>query len=193
MDAMFTIGHSTLSISVFLQRLEKAEVTAVADVRSSPFSRRFHQYNKDNLQFSLASHKIKYVFLGNELGGRPNFSSLYEDGVANYEKMALETSFLTGIDRVISGARRFNIVLMCSEHNPLDCHRCLLVARALNERGEVVDHILGNGDVLSHDRIEEQLLTFADKGNNDMFLSQTEKLNKAYRSRSKLVAYRQDH
>ncbi|MBV8458539.1 MAG: DUF488 domain-containing protein, partial [Acetobacteraceae bacterium] len=127
---VLTIGHSTQPLRNFLTVLKNAGVTAVADVRSFPFSRRVPQFNRDELCAALKECNIKYVFLGEELGGRPRASDLYSGGIADYEKMALEPAFLKGIDRVISGAREHTVALMCSEHDPLDCHRCLLVGRA---------------------------------------------------------------
>jgi uncharacterized protein (DUF488 family) len=188
---VLTIGHSTLPLGTFLAMLEKAGVTAVADVRSSPFSRRVPHYSRDEFRASLKEHGIKYVFLGKELGGRPRASDLYCDGVADYEKMALEPTFIKGIDRVISGAREHTIALMCSEHNPLDCHRCLLVGRALTERHVSVSHILNNGKVADHHEIEEKLLSLFGGTTDDMFATREERLRKAYRLRSKNAAYRE--
>ena len=188
---VLTIGHSTLPLGTFLAMLEKAGVTAVADVRSSPFSRRVPHFSRDEFRASLKEHGIKYVFLGKELGGRPRASYLYCDGTADYEKMALEPSFLKGVDRVISGAIEHTIVLMCSEHNPLDCHRCLLVGRALAERHVSISHILTNGRVADHHEIEEELLGLFGGSTGDMFATREERLGKAYRLRSKNVAYRE--
>ena len=108
---------------------------AVADVRSSPYSRHSPHFSRDELRAELRSEGISYVFLGNELGGRPKDRRFYCEGVADYEKMAQTPEFKTGLDRVIEGARKYRIALMCSEHDPLDCHRCLLVGRALAQRG----------------------------------------------------------
>ena len=103
MDAMrtiLTIGHSTHSYEEFLRLLRDTGVTAVADVRSSPFSRHQPQFNKADLKEELRRDKIEYVFLGNELGGRPKSKSLFCEGVADYEKMALTPEFTKGLDRI---------------------------------------------------------------------------------------------
>ena len=190
-NRVLTIGHSTLSLETFLAMLERARVTAVADVRSSPFSRRVPHFSRNELRVALKARGIKYVFLGKELGGRPRASNLYCDGVANYEKMAQEPDFLKGIERVISGARRHTIALMCSEHNPLDCHRCLLVGRALAEQHLSVGHILNNGRVAAQQEIEEKLLTLSGDATDDLFAAREDRLTKAYRQRAKNVAYRE--
>ena len=110
---IFTIGHSTLALESFLDLLKKAGVTAVADVRSAPFSRRLPHFSRDNFRASLKKIGIKYVFLGKELGGRPRAQNLYCDGVADYEKMALEAAFLKGINRIVDGSKEHTIGLMC--------------------------------------------------------------------------------
>jgi uncharacterized protein (DUF488 family) len=191
---VFTIGHSTLALDSFINLLKTADITAVADVRSSPFSRRFPHFSRDEFRAVLKEIDIRYVFLGNELGGRPRASNLYCDGVADYEKMALEPAFLKGIDRVVEGSNAHKIALMCSEHNPLDCHRCLLVGRALAERNVSLGHILSNGIVAAQHEIEEKLLALsgADKHDmKDMFATREDLLAAAYKSRAKAVAYRE--
>jgi Protein of unknown function, DUF488 len=114
--------------------LQSHGVTGVADVRSAPRSRRSPHFDRDGLRLSLRSIGIVYSFLGSELGGRPQNSNLYCEGVADYELMSETFEFKSGIDRVIEGAQKYRIALLCSEHDPLTCHRCLLVARRLAEK-----------------------------------------------------------
>src|ERR1051326_9124296 len=106
------IGHSSMSIDDFLTVLRQTGVTAVADVRTSPFSRRLPHFSRDELRAALSENNIRYVFLGQELGGRPKDRRLYCDGVADYGRMALEPAFLEGLDRVIKGARAHTIALI---------------------------------------------------------------------------------
>lgn len=186
---VFTIGHSTHSYENFISLLRKAEITAIADVRSSPSSRRFPQFNLDELRAELRSDGIAYVFLGKELGGRPNERRFYCEGIADYEKMAASDEFKKGLDRVVEGAKNFRIALMCSEHNPLDCHRCLLVGRALSDRGIRVSHILANGSIAPQAKIEQDLLDAAGRGSDDLLMTTPERLAAAYRERARKVAY----
>jgi len=178
-----------LEYEQFFARLNEAGVTAVADVRSSPYSRNLPHFNREALKEKLAIDHIQYVFLGKELGGRPNNKENYTDGIADYEKMANTEIFKNGIKRILSGALKYRIAMMCSEHNPLDCHRCLLVGRALEKRGVSVKHILQNGEIVTQDSIEQQLLIMADKQHDDMFASPDELLNEAYRLRARKVAF----
>lgn len=188
---ILSVGHSTLSYEAFVGRLKSADVTAIADVRSSPFSRHLPHFNRDVLKDALAHDGISYVFLGQELGGRPKGQKYYTDGIADYEKMATASSFKEGICRVKEGSQKYNIAMMCTEHNPLDCHRCLLVGRALIEQDLDVNHILSNGDTITHGKIEGQLLSMLGKDEMDMFASPEELRSDAYRERARKVAFTQ--
>ena len=186
---IFTIGHSTLPLEQFLGLLKSAGITAVADVRSSPYSRFTPQFNRESLQASLRDAGIAYAFLGGELGGRPKQRSFYCEGVADYEKMATATEFEDGLQRVLTGVQRHRIALMCSEQDPLDCHRCLLVGRQLARRGLTVEHILPDGQLRQHQQIEGDLLAQANLNEQDLFASADERLATAYRQRAMKVAY----
>ena len=186
---VLTVGHSTLPYERFLSLLRGAGVTAVADVRSAPYSRQFPHFSRDELCEQLRSDGVSYVFLGKELGGRPSEEKFYCEGMADYEKMAQAPEFNKALDRVIEGARKHRIALMCSERDPLDCHRCLLVGRALARRGVHVSHILGDGSMASQDQIEDKLLEFAGRTDDDLFASRSERLATAYRERARKVAF----
>jgi uncharacterized protein (DUF488 family) len=186
---VLTIGHSTLPYERFLELLRRANVTAIADVRSAPYSRQFPQFSRETFSNELRADGIAYVFLGKELGGRPSERRFYCDGIADYERMSRTAEFGEGLDRVMEGAKKFRIALMCSEREPLDCHRCLLVSRALAQRGIRVGHILGNGRVISHSEIEDKLLRLSGSNTEDFFASRSERLVMAYRERARKVAF----
>ena len=141
---LFTIGHSNHPIEQFLALMQGAGVTAIADVRSVPSSRRYPWFSRTRLADRLAREGLAYVPLGDALGGRPRDPALLRDGVADYEAMAGTPEFRAGLDRVSEGARSFRICLMCAEREPLDCHRCLLIAPALAARGLAIGHILAD-------------------------------------------------
>jgi uncharacterized protein (DUF488 family) len=186
---VFTIGHSTHTYERFLEMLRRAGVTAVADVRTSPHSRHFPQFNRGTVEAKLQADGIAYSFLGEELGGRPKGRQYYRDGVADYERMATSVEFKRGLERVMDGAQKYRIALMCAEQAPLDCHRCLLVARALEGRGVKVHHILPDGGIVSQSEIEDQLLSMSGRDHDDLFASREERLSSAYRERARKVAY----
>lgn len=191
-QGILTVGHSTLPYGQFLALLAGAGVTAVADVRTAPYSRHLPHFNREALRDGLRLDGIAYVFLGQELGDRPRDGRFLCDGVADYDRMAGAPEFKEGIARVVQGASRHRIALMCSEHYPLDCHRCLLVGRALARVGMPVSHIMPGGRQASHSGIEDELLLLSGKAGEDLFASRGERLASAYRERARKVAYSAD-
>src|SRR5438045_3994582 len=142
MSAIYTVGHSTRSIDEFVGLLKGAGIAAIADVRSTPYSRRNPQFNQVTLRRCLHSHHIAYVFLGAELGGRGSPGSEYNEyGRIRYRSIAESALFDEGLRRVQSGSMRMPLALMCAESDPLDCHRGILISRVLTARGTQVTHI----------------------------------------------------
>lgn len=186
---VLTIGHSTQPIDAFLELLRKHGVTAVADVRSAPYSRFNPQFNKDALERSLKAVGIKYVFLGRELGARSDDRSSYENGQVRYARLARTDLFQEGVERVIRGTEEHRIALMCAEKEPLECHRTLLVARALDDRGVEVAHILGDGRLEPHREAMERLLDVTGLPRGDMFRSREELIALALARQEEKVAY----
>jgi uncharacterized protein (DUF488 family) len=186
---ILTVGHSSLSYEEFFKLLRGASVTAVADVRTAPFSRRNPQFNRDPLRDQLRIDRTAYVFLGDELGGRPKDQHFFCDGVADYEKMAQSPDFERGLQRVIEGAKQYRVALMCSEHDPLECHRCLLVGRALHGRGVTVKHLLSDRTVVNQSDMEKRLLQWSRQSGEDLFENYENRLAAAYRKRASKVAY----
>ena len=186
---IFTVGYSGLNFEVFLTLLRSKGITAIADVRTAPYSSYFPAFNQDILASNLQANGIQYVFLGRELGGRPNRPEFYCDGVADYEKMSLAEGFQSGLGRVLNGTRSYTLALMCSEKSPLDCHRCLLVGRALRERSVLVEHLLHDGSVCSQDDIDAILLKEAGLEAEDFFYPRQQRLAIAYKERAAKVAF----
>jgi len=190
---LFSIGHSNIPAERFLSLLKAAEVTAIADVRSVPASRRYPWFAKTNLAAALADAGIGYVAMGDALGGRPRDARLYRDGAADYEAMALQPEYLDGLDRLQTASSAGRVCLMCAEREPLDCHRCLLVARSLAGRGLSVGHILHDGMIEPHGATEGRLLALEGGGERgeDLFAAgHQERLAAAYRRRARAVAFR---
>lgn len=186
---ILTIGHSNHDWGRFVNLLKGAGVTAVADVRTSPWSRHTPQFNRETLGGALKAEGVAYVFLGAELGGRPEGAHLFDDGVANYEAMAGQPAFQQGLERVVNGARTHVVALMCSEREPLDCHRCLLVSRRLRMLGLEVSHIHADGAIEAHTATERRLLVCEGLDHDDIFESRESQLARAYIQRARKVAY----
>ena len=188
--AILTIGHSRHPLERFIALLEGAGATAIADIRSAPVSRFSSHFNKSALAASLGARNIFYVFLGKELGGRPEQPAMYTEDVADYEKMAASPDFHAGLARLMEAAEGHRMALMCAEADPLDCHRCLLAGRALAEAGIAVEHILASGQIVTHAQVEERLLDLANLGEADLLRrSRAARLAEAYRLRSRKAAF----
>lgn len=155
---VFTIGHSNHPLDTFMALLQRHRVTALADVRSAPYSRLHSQFSREPLAGSLQREGIEYVHLGQALGGRSDDPACYEDGRVRYDRVAGTATFRHGLDRVVQGAEDHLIALLCAEREPLECHRTLLVARALDERGIEVAHIHADGGLESHAEAMDRLL-----------------------------------
>jgi uncharacterized protein (DUF488 family) len=156
---LFTVGHSNQDLRSFLDLLERVGITAVADVRSHPHSRRLPHFSGPDLAVALRGRGLHYVFLGDLLGGRPDDPDLYDtDGRVDYERVRTTDLFKRGLHRLRDGMERFVVVLMCSEADPLDCHRGLMITPALVELGIFPEHIRLDGSVESTPDMEQRLL-----------------------------------
>ncbi|MBD2248248.1 DUF488 domain-containing protein [Nostoc sp. FACHB-888] len=183
---LFTIGHSNHSIETFIGLLNKHNVTAVADVRSHPYSRNFPHFNLASLRKTLKTANIAYIFLGDNLGARPNERSCYVEGMARYDLIAATEAFTDGLARLIKGAERHQITLMCAEHDPIVCHRAILVCQHLRKTGLETQHILKSSDLESHQHLEERLLKLH---HLEQMLSPSEKSDDAYKSAEQLSLF----
>lgn len=188
MRQLFTIGHSTHSWEQFRDLLLLHRVQAIADVRSSPYSSRMPQFNREVLERSLRGARIHYVFLGEDLGARRAERDCYIDGVARYESIAKTPAFATGLTRVQNGIQRFRIALLCAEKDPLECHRTILVCRHLREAAEI-QHILSDGSLESQADAETRLMNEERVPNDDFFTDRDTLISRAYDRRGEKIAY----
>lgn len=152
---IFTVGHSNHPIERFLSLLASHGVTALADVRTTPYSRFNSQFRREALTASLREAGIAYVFLGEELGGK-------RAGISHAE-IARSESFRRGLDRLREGAARHRVAFMCAEREPLDCHRTILVARHLKASDLAIRHILADGSLEEHESVERRLVAQMDE------------------------------
>lgn len=153
-QTILSIGHSTHGLDRFLELLASHEIDVVVDVRSNPQSRHASQFNAPTLQDALIARRIRYLPMGDELGGRPSNPDYYDaDGHVRYDRVAASDAFLRGIDRLVQGSRTFRIAVMCSEEDPANCHRWRLIGRVLSRRGVEMGHIRGDGTVQANERV----------------------------------------
>jgi uncharacterized protein (DUF488 family) len=150
------------------------------------------QFNREFLKEALSRASIKYVFLGKELGARTEDRSCYCNGKVQYDLLAKTDLFRNGIDRVRKGANEYRVALMCAEKEPLDCHRAILVARALSENGMAVRHILADGTVEEHSNSLKRLVALVRVSSSDMFRSEAVVIEDAYKKRGHQIAYQDE-
>lgn len=188
MPELFTIGHSTQSWEQFIELLVRHRIEAIGDVRSSPYSARFPQYDREILDRALRAANIRYVFLGDELGARRAERECYVDGVARYDRIARTPAFRAGLERVQTGVARFRLALMCAEKDPLECHRTILVCRQFRSDMDI-QHILGDGSIETHADAETRLLAEEKVPGADFFTPREELIAQAYDRRGGKIAY----
>jgi uncharacterized protein (DUF488 family) len=151
---IFTIGHSNHPLELFLELLKRHGIEAVGDTRSYPRSKFTPHYDREALQSTLPAHGIRYLFLGKELGGRPDGAHFYDpDGHVLYGRVAEAEFFQRGLERLEQERNQSRLALLCSEEDPNVCHRRLLIARVLRERGIPVAHIRAGGQIETEDEI----------------------------------------
>lgn len=186
---IFTVGHSTHSIEKFIGLLKQHQITALVDVRSSPYSRMNPQFNREPLKEALRVNGVAYVFLGKELGARSSDASCYIGGKVQYDRLAKTTLFAEGLKRVQEGMERYRVALMCAEKDPLACHRTILVTRNLVSKGISAQHILEDGSLETHMQAIEQLMRQLKIPEGDMFRSREDCIDAAYQLQGEKIAY----
>jgi uncharacterized protein (DUF488 family) len=166
---VFSIGHSNHTAEHFLGLLKAHGIQVVVDTRSQPYSKYATQFDHEALKPALQDAGIRYLYLGRELGGRPEGDEFYDDeGHVLYDLVAATPIFQEGLSRLERGIREYNVALLCAEENPAACHRRLLVGRVLLDHGIQVEHIRGDGRIQS----EEEVAAEADPDRDQLSLFQ---------------------
>ena len=197
MGLLYTIGHSQHTFEYFCKLLNSYNINYILDVRSTPYSNYAQIYNSENLRVLLSYKNISYSYMGKYFGARPRNIELYsKDGYLDFEKVAQSDVFIKGMQNVILGLRRGNnIALMCTEKDPIDCHRAIMVARAFTINGINVTHILPDGSLQTQKELDKRLLDmyFPDRTSLSFFnfcnIANEEILKLAYRKRNKKIGY----
>jgi uncharacterized protein (DUF488 family) len=186
---VYTIGHSNHPAERFVALLQQHGIGAVADVRSTPYSRFNPQFRREKLAATLKDAGVHYVFLGRELGARSEDPGCYEGNRVSYDKLARSELFRSGLQRLLTGMQDHRIAVMCAEREPLDCHRTILVARELERTGAPVSHILADGSLETHTHAMERLAASLELPESDLFGDQAGRFETAYELQAKKVAY----
>lgn len=156
-QVVFSVGHSNHPLSVFLNLLKKNDIQVIVDVRSHPYSKYSPHFASPSLKEALVRSGIRYVYMGDVLGGHPDGEEFYDaEGHVLYSRVAASPVFLAGIDRLERGIQEYRVAVMCSEESPLECHRRLLIGRVLAGRGIRMMHVRGSGILQAEDELVSQ-------------------------------------
>ena len=180
---LWSIGHSIHSYDDFIDLLRSARISAVADVRSRPYSGYNPHFNRDRIQAELESNQIRYVYLGTELGAYREGSELETDATDDFQTISSSQLFQKGLDRLLEGARKYRLAMMCGEKDPMTCHRTHLIERALRTRApEIsVDHLEAEGTIETKAQFESRLMRTNGVDEEDLFMTRDELVTEAYR------------
>ena len=163
---IYTIGHGSRTTDDLLDRLRQVDVQFLIDVRSVPYSRYQPEFSKEPLQQLLAQHGLKYVFMGDDLGGRPKDPDCYINGKVDYHKCQTKDFFRRGIGWIRRVYEQgFRVCLLCSEGKPWQCHRSKLIGAALHDEGIEVLHLLPDGGNITQNEAIQELTG----GQSDLF------------------------
>ena len=176
---LLTIGHSNHGLNDFMNLLSTNKIELVIDVRSAPYSKIYPHFNRESLESSLTKNSIKYLFLGDSVGGRSNSIDDYSNGRVVYKKLAEKKEYISSINLIISLSSQHKAVLMCSEKEPLECHRTLLISRSIEASKVKVLHIHRNGKIESHEEAIERLLRIWNLDSPSLFGKDIERIDEA--------------
>jgi len=154
---LYSIGHSNHALERFLELLRQHQIEVLVDARSHPYSKFAPHFDVHSLKQAVIGAGIKYLFMGKELGGRPDGDEFYDaEGHVLYWRVAQSILFRDGIGRLENGITKYRVALMCSEENPSACHRRLLVGRVLTTHGIQLEHIRGDGSIQTEAELEAE-------------------------------------
>lgn len=150
-STLYTIGHSNMDASSFIKLFRSAGITLLIDVRSSPYSKYVPQFNKEELMKIVLESGIKYLFMGNLLGGKPKDKRCYLNGKPDYDLIRQRDFYQEGLKRLMNATTQHRVAIICSEEDPLKCHRRNLIAKDLNKRGFEILHIRSDNKIEKDD------------------------------------------
>jgi len=192
---LFTVGHSINDFEHFAALLKDHDVELLVDVRSTPQSGRFPHFSMPAFEVLLRAEHFDYLFLGEELGGRPDDADAYRpDGLVDYRVRRKSYALQAGLDRLLKELERRRVAMMCAEEDPLECHRFLMVCPELTHRGIIPSHIRKGSRIETQEAAEDRLLAatgFDAVAANTLFPgARTDALEDAYKLQSEKFAFR---
>lgn len=188
-NSIYTIGHSSLDINDFIRLLRANTIELVIDVRSTPYSKIYPQFNRSSLEAVLKNNLIKYIFSGNSLGGRSTNVNDFSRGRIVYDKIAKKEEYMAAIDELIMISSKSKTVLMCSEKEPLECHRALLISKSMEINQVKVFHIHRDGRLESQKEAIQRLLKIWKLDTPNLFGEEAERVTEALTKQEDKYAY----
>jgi uncharacterized protein (DUF488 family) len=184
-----------LDFEHFARLLKDFGVELVTDVRSVPQSARMPHFSQPAFEKLLGAEHISYLFLGEELGGRPDDVDAYRpDGLVDYQARRKSYAFQRGLERLLKEWESRSVAMMCAEEDPLECHRFLMVCPELVKLGVPLLHIRKDLRIETQEAAENRLLAangFAAVAADTLFPQvRTEALEDAYRLQAERFAFR---
>jgi uncharacterized protein (DUF488 family) len=157
---IFTIGHSNYTVDRLIDMLKHYNINTVVDIRGTPYSKYNIQFNKETIRQTLINKGFIYIYMGKEFAVQRQNKALYnKEGYADFEKVVKDEDFIRGVERLKTGCEKgYKIVLLGAMQDPLNCHRCILLGRALRDDGFIIRHILDDYTLSSQEELEERLL-----------------------------------
>ncbi len=197
MDTVFTIGYSGFNINEFLDTIKKYNISCIIDVRSNPFASEYHKdFSRNILEPILKENNILYLNYAREFGAKQNNIDFFSnEGYLDFQLFINSKEFSDGVRKIRNGIeKKYIIVLMCAEKDPINCHRSIMVAHGLTKHGFNIENILSDGSLQNQNDIEKKLLNmyFPNKGQLSLLEepeSDDELIEKAYKLRNKNMGY----
>ena len=164
---IFSIGHGKRSLETLVAQLRRLEVSFLIDVRSIPYSRFQPEFSRETLHAQLDKCPVRYVFMGDLLGGRPSDRDCYDaEGKVDYQRCRTKDFFIRGLERLRTAhTKGVSVCLLCSEGRPWECHRAKLIGWALQDLGIAVDHVLPDDSL----RTQLQVIKELTSGQGELF------------------------
>lgn len=188
-STIYTTGYAGHTIPSLVQLLQAIGITVLADVRSTPFSGRRPEMDKPALMQALRDGGMRYIFMGEQLGGRPRNPKLYRAGKIDPQALLAHEGYKTGVARLIAGAAEHTICLLCAERDPISCHRGLYIAESLQEAGMQVRHLIGGEQPEDHQATRARMAELVNMEHADLFASENARLTMAIEHMREKIAF----
>lgn len=187
---LYTIGCSNRTPDNFLNVLRKYNIQVIVDVRSVPYSSFTPQFNQEALRKLLIDNGMTYLSFANEFGAKRKEDTVYTNNYVDFSKVNKLDIFKNGIDRILNGLKKeYVIALMCTEYNPIDCHRFSMVSRAFSKIPNIsIIHIFDENKYVTNEELEEKMLKEF-KLQPELFETREQLIDQAYKKLENRIAF----